>query len=270
MSESSPECEARYDLACRLAVSAGQTAFGSFRGSFDVDWKAKTQVVTSVDRQVEQDVRNAIVAAFPADGIVGEELEPVVGDSGFVWALDPIDGTQNFWAGIPVFSAAVSVLHRGRPVAAAIYDPVADELYAARAGGGAWCGRKRLSVAPGSLTARSVVTCRHRFFRGRRQQLLEALPTAKLRCLGSVCLEMAYVAAGHVSLALAAGIHLWEAAPAQLLIEEAGGVVRDHAGRAVFPLASPASGWGSSVVGILAGSTAAVESVASLLRGAAD
>jgi fructose-1,6-bisphosphatase/inositol monophosphatase family enzyme len=92
------------------------------------------------------------------------------------------------------------------------------------------------------------------------------LPTRKFRSLGSICLELAYVAGGGLDLVVADRPHLWDIAPGTLLVEEAGGMVRTFEGDPVFPLGENPGGISDRRYRIVAGGPAAVEEVLGYLR----
>src|SRR5450432_1162914 len=90
---------------------------------------------------------------FPGDGIIGEENDrgdaitfDVSNPNGRNWVIDPIDGTNNFIAGLGMFAVCIGLLDAGQPVIGVVYDVTRDQLYSAARGGGAWLGEKRLSV----------------------------------------------------------------------------------------------------------------------------
>jgi myo-inositol-1(or 4)-monophosphatase len=259
------QIERRLELAREAAIAAGELVVASFRGRFATSIKERNSAVTNVDHEAEELLRQHIRRRFPRDSIIGEEggLDSI--DDTWCWTLDPIDGTQNFVAGIPLFAIAVGVLHRLQPVVGIIHDPLRDETYAARRGRGAWLGGAPLRVPTGPLGAQSLFAVRHRFLRGERVGFIDSLPTSKWRTLGSVCLELAYVAAGALGGLLAGSVRLWEVVPGVLLIEEAGGGGVGTDGRRVFPLDGDLAAAAARRLKILCGSPAVIEQVAAEL-----
>ena len=79
------------------------------RDDLNVELKADDTPVTVADRRAEEHLRQLIVAAFPEDGILGEELAERPGSSGFRWILDPIDGTKSFIHGVPLYCTLIGV-----------------------------------------------------------------------------------------------------------------------------------------------------------------
>jgi fructose-1,6-bisphosphatase/inositol monophosphatase family enzyme len=120
-----------------------------------------------------------------------------------------------------------------------IHEPCRDETYTAARGRGAWRNGTPIRVAPGPLGPLSIIAVRHRFLRPPRAALFDRIPTRKFRSLGSICLEIAHAAEGGIAAIIAGSVRLWEVVPGVLLIEEAGGVVRDPRGLPLTPLGKP-------------------------------
>jgi len=105
--------ETRLQFAKALAREAGEKAAGYFRsvGDLVIESKGVQDMVSNADLEVETFVRARLVDAFPEDGIVGEEHENVATRSGYIWVIDPIDGTANFVAGIPAWCVILACVH---------------------------------------------------------------------------------------------------------------------------------------------------------------
>ena len=93
-----------------------------------MDLKADASPVTAADRGAEELLRALIARKFPAHGVVGEEFGEDRPAAEFVWVLDPIDGTQSFISGVPLFGTLIALLHRGEPVLGAINLPALGQL----------------------------------------------------------------------------------------------------------------------------------------------
>ena len=102
-----------------------------FRSGGTVEWKSDDSPVTMADKAAELALRNAIIAAFPDDEILGEEHAARQGSSGYSWVIDPIDGTRAFICGRPVFGTLVGLVRDDVPVAGLIDMPMLDECYVA-------------------------------------------------------------------------------------------------------------------------------------------
>jgi myo-inositol-1(or 4)-monophosphatase len=145
----------RLAFAIDLARRAGDLAARYFAAtdSLLIESKGHQDLVSNADREVETFVRGENAAAFPGDGIVGEEQSESAGSTGYVWIIDPIDGTGNFVRGIPAWCVAIAVAHDGVAVAGVICDPIVGETFHAGRGGGAFLnGRPIKTAATSAIT----------------------------------------------------------------------------------------------------------------------
>lgn len=257
----------RLQVARQAAIEAGELLLGLFRKPVASRFKRGDSMVSDADHAAEKLILERITRAFPGDSILAEEGGLVrSGDTGWCWTLDPLDGTQNFLAGVPLFSVAMAVFHGAVPAVALIHDPVRQETYTALKGRGARRDGAALAAVTEPLGPSSLIAVRHRFLRREADRIYDLLPTRKFRSFGSMSLELAYAAQGTVDLVLANRPHLWDVAPGGLLVEEAGGAVRGFDGEAVFPLPEEIGGAAEHRYRIVAGGLAAVESVLPHLR----
>ncbi len=200
-------------------------AFG--RGGFT--FKGRQDYLTETDGAVERAVRAAILARFPDHAVLGEE-EGGDASAAHLWILDPIDGTANFARHIPHCCISLAYLHEGRPVVAAIYDPLHEELFFAERGQGASCNGEPMHVSrvdrlsEASLEIGLALRAPEKFIPS-IQAAIDA--GCVVRRTGSGALGMAYVAAGRVEAYMNAHSYSWDCAASLLLVTEAGGRVSD-------------------------------------------
>lgn len=239
MKDSSPPSPARLRRFLReLLPGTRPLIVGSLGETGELRFKRGHEAITEVDARVEAWLRKRILAAFPDHRVVGEEQGEVGDDDASTrWHVDPIDGTLNYAVQIPLFSCSVGVWHRGRGVAGAVYDPLRDELFSAALGEGAFVGEEHLGVSDRSTVGEAIASTQSarsgRFVRDPR--ILSAVQRAfmKTRRLGSIALELAYVAAGRFDALLASKRepqNLYDVAAGMLLVEEAGGRVTNGRG----------------------------------------
>lgn len=157
MNKETAQIDERLSLAVELARAGGDETLRFFRkGSLEIDTKRDGTPVTAADRACESLIRNRLAAAFPEDGVLGEEFGESAGSTGFRWILDPIDGTFSFLNGVPLYTTLIGLesdpADGGRMVAGVIHAPALDETVYARLGGGAW------RVTNGSEPARAMVS----------------------------------------------------------------------------------------------------------------
>ena len=143
-----------------------------------------------------------------------------------LWCVDPIDGTTNFVTGMPYFAISVALIRAGRPVLGVVYDPAADELFAASAGGGATLNGEALPLrAPPPELARCVAGIDFkRLTRDLAVRLVATPPYASQRNLGASALDWCYLAAGRLHFYLHGGQKVWDYSAGWLILTEAGGL----------------------------------------------
>ncbi len=140
MTHPDPEAvTARLAVAVAAAREAGDHTLRYFQcEDLEIVVKADATPVTVADREAEVILRARLGTALPADGIVGEEFGERRGTNGFVWWIDPIDGTQSFVRGVPLYGTLVGLERDGVAVAGVVYLPALAEIYYGVTGGGAW------------------------------------------------------------------------------------------------------------------------------------
>jgi myo-inositol-1(or 4)-monophosphatase len=205
--------------AVRLAGGIALRRAGETVGAAAKD--APTDVVSEVDREAEAAIAALIAAERPEDGIEGEEGTTRPGERR--WVIDALDGTLNYVNGLPGWCAAVAL----EGVAAAVYDPVRDELFTS--GDGARLNGRPIAVRDAdSLDAAVVATFLHQ----PKKHLPGVVPTltrvleeaGSVRITGSGTLELAYVAAGRLNGWIQPATFTWDWLPGAHLVTEAGGV----------------------------------------------
>ncbi len=237
-----------------LARGAGEVLLSFRPGSTRVDFKGKgdTDPVTEADLRVEEYLRERIGREFPEHGIVAEESEasPAPLDAEYVWAIDPVDGTANFAAGVPFFAVSIALLHRGRPVVGSMFLPntlAGDGVLYARAGGGAFDEHGPLIALTGPAPKPSgLVGVPSGFLRAFSVSGQRGWGLGEPRIMGSIACELALVARGVLQYSLLTAPRVWDVAAGVLLVQEAGGEVlawRDGSWRPFERFAvSPAGG----------------------------
>ena len=230
------------EAAAEVSRIAGDIALRHFRTALTVESKADGSPVTIADRGAERSAREWIEARFPHDGILGEELGVTRPDAARRWIVDPIDGTKSFVRGVPLWGTLVAVVERDegeeRVVAGAAYFPALDETIAAATGAGSWWNGARCSVSRVAAMGEATVLTTDERFRHAPERL-EAWGALADRALLSRswgdCYGYLLVATGRAEVMVDGVLSAWDAAPFLPIIEEAGGVFTDWAGkRSVF------------------------------------
>jgi myo-inositol-1(or 4)-monophosphatase len=205
--------------------------------------KADGSILTEADLAIDGRLRAELTQRWPAVALLSEEMERTEQErllqatGSQLWCLDPLDGTSNFAAGIPFFGVSIALLADGMQQLGLIYDPVRDECFSARRGGGASLNGLALRTAPaaGVDLRRSIALVDFkRLGPALRARLVDHPPYHSQRNFGSCALEWAWLAAGRGQVYLHGGQKLWDFAAGSLLLDEAGGASRTLAGEPVF------------------------------------
>ena len=135
------------NIAVRAARSAGEIILRSAdkASHLAVDSKGKNDFATEIDRLAEKEIISIIKAAYPEHSILAEESGEHAGND-FVWIIDPLDGTTNFIHGFPQYAVSIALKYKDRIEIGVVYDPLREELFTAKRGGGAMLNNRRLRV----------------------------------------------------------------------------------------------------------------------------
>ncbi|TFD94564.1 inositol monophosphatase [Jeotgalibacillus sp. R-1-5s-1] len=135
------------EVASKVVVEAGQAALSAFDRSVQVTEKDEFgDVVTEADHAAESIILKQLSKSFPDHAIISEESGHNDVKSDWTWQVDPLDGTNNFAIGLPVFSSSITLIHKNQPVLGVIYEPVIDRLYVADTLAGASCNGQTMQV----------------------------------------------------------------------------------------------------------------------------
>lgn len=220
----------RFALASTVAAEAGALALQHFhqRDQLAIEAKATPQdIVSRADREVEDLIRARITAAYPNDALLGEEGGAQNGDSGFLWVIDPIDGTSAFLAGLPHWCVVIALVQGGDTVAAITVHPCGDETFTAIRGEGAFVNGMPLQCDPGHRIDNSLIAigASHRTDPGHVGRVVSGLMDAggMFYRNGSGALMLALVAAGRLGGYYEPHMNPWDCLAGLLMIAEAGG-----------------------------------------------
>jgi fructose-1,6-bisphosphatase/inositol monophosphatase family enzyme len=191
--------------------------------------KADGSLVTKADLASNDILLSGLRAVFPGHGIISEETGPDgPPDSPFVWFLDPLDGTRAYARGKPGFCVMLGLVRCGRPVLGVVYDPLADDLYEASSGGGAFYehggARRPARVSLRSSLGEMPVVTSTGFPEPYRKLLRPALGGPWLTPINSVGVKAGLVTRGEADIYVSHhAVHYWDTAGPLAILEEAGG-----------------------------------------------
>lgn len=214
----------------------------SWFGNTEGIWKDADpiQVVTEADLEIGRYLIERIRAVYPAHSVIEEEHGVTAGTEPLTWVVDPIDGTSNYAAHLPMYGIAVGLLENDFPILGGVVLPAFGELYLAERGGGAFCNGKKISVDADAELRTALVAYgidgkpdRPESTRAEMATLAEiTLGIRNLRTSNSAFDQM-MVACGKYAACLNRSSRIWDNVAAQVIIEEAGGRYTDFEGRAL-------------------------------------
>jgi myo-inositol-1(or 4)-monophosphatase len=222
------------EVAKEAACAAGRLLRAHFQKPLTVNATTAHDIKLEVDVLAQDLITKILLERFPEHALYGEE--GIVGDqsSDHQWVVDPLDGTVNFFYGIPHFCVSIALRFRGEVMVGVIYDPIRDELWTGEKGEPPLLNGNSIRVSLRTKLAEAVVS----IGLAKTSATIEAgLPVLeemvhrvrKCRMLGSAALDMAYVACGRLDAYIEQGISLWDIAAGLLLVEAAGGRVEMEA-----------------------------------------
>ena len=215
-----------------VAISAAQAAGALLRAHFgeppDVNAFEAHDIKLQLDVDAQALITKILLVEFPDHALYGEEGIAGNQASPWQWIVDPIDGTVNYFYGIPHFCISIGLRHHDEFVLGVIYDPMRDELWQTVRGGPAILNGKRIVVSRRARLADAIFSVG---FSKTGKTIAAGLPlleyysqrVRKCRLMGSAALDLAYVASGRLDAYIEQSVSLWDVAAGMLLVENAGG-----------------------------------------------
>ena len=226
------------DIAVKAAKKAGSIHKKYFQGNYKLKTKsASFDLLTSADTEAEEEVVSLIRKHFPGHNFLAEENKYLTTDSEYTWVIDPLDGTNNFACGLPIFCSSVALVHKGKTLVGVIYDVTRNELFYAQKGKGAFLNGKPIRVNKVNTIKKALLITG--FYYGRGREVSETLDAVKqflfqhilgIRRLGAAALDLCYVASGRAAGYWEYELSPWDFAAGKLIVEEAGGRVSGRYG----------------------------------------
>ena len=216
--------------ATEAARAAGKLIMANYEGDLQVDDFQKHDIKLELDVKSQELITEIILKAFPDHAIYGEEGIAGNQESEYQWVVDPIDGTVNYFYGIPHFCISIALRKNEEIIVGVILEPNVDELFTVVKGEKPLMNGKEISVSDRKEMSQAVVTVgfsksRESLDAGFKRFQTIAYEVRKTRMLGSAALAMAYIACGRLDAYIEEQISLWDIAAGQLLVEAAGGTV---------------------------------------------
>ncbi len=219
-------------IAIQAALAAGKLQREQFRSELMVNEMQKHDIKLEMDVRCQTLITEMILGQFPDHAVLGEEGD-TTGEGEVEWIVDPIDGTVNYFYGIPHFCVSIAARTRVTQewLVGVIYDPCQDELFTVSQGSPPTLNGKPIAVSQRATIAEAMVTVgfsktRSALDLGFERYKRISYEVRKTRMLGSAALALAYVACGRLDAYVEEQISLWDVAAGNMLVEAAGGKVR--------------------------------------------
>jgi myo-inositol-1(or 4)-monophosphatase len=209
--------------------------------SEEISYKSPRDLVTVVDKKVEDYLVNEIRKEFPGHDFIREEGEDILTGSRYCWIIDPVDGTTSYAHHQPYYSISVALREGDEIVAGAVYAPALGQFFSAAQGKGAFLNDAPITVSDCGVLSSSVLATGFACLRSEHEhnnlryfnRLMPAIRDIR-RC-GSAALDMAYVAAGKYEGFWELNLNLYDISAGVVLVKEAGGTICDFQGGQDFP-----------------------------------
>jgi myo-inositol-1(or 4)-monophosphatase len=214
------------------AVAAARGAGGLLRRHageiLNVNAYEAHDIKLQLDVESQELITRMLLERFPGHAILGEEGTAGKPESDWQWIVDPIDGTVNFFYGIPHFCISIALRVAGEIVVGVIYDPMRDELWQGAKGLPPTLNGKPIAVSTRTQLSEAILSVG---FSKTKSTISAGLPllekfvkrARKCRLMGSAALDLAYVATGRLDAYIEQSVSLWDVAAGKLLVESAGG-----------------------------------------------
>jgi len=218
------------DVAEKAARAAGELLRQNFQRPLRVNSVEAHDIKLEIDVQAQKLITKLLLEEFPEHALYGEE--GIVGDQSceHQWIVDPLDGTVNYFYGIPHFCVSIALRLRSEIIVGVVYDPIREEMWTGQKGETPRLNGHHFRVSDRAALAEAVISVglsKTGVTIDAGLPLLQRMVhrARKCRLLGSAALDMAYVACGRLDAYIEQGISLWDIAAGWLLIENAGGTV---------------------------------------------
>lgn len=219
--------------AIEAAHAAGKLQKENFGTDLAVNEMLRHDIKLDLDVRSQDLITSILLGHFPDHLILGEEGNAGSPESETHWIVDPIDGTVNYFYGLPHFCVSIAARQRGELILGVIYDPIQDETWAVEKGGVATLNGKTIRTSSRAHLSDAVVTVGFSKSRAALEASFErfkriAVEVRKTRMLGSAALALAYIACGRLDAYIEEQISDWDVAAGRLILETAGGTFTER------------------------------------------
>jgi myo-inositol-1(or 4)-monophosphatase len=198
--------------------------------------KSKLEILTPADLASNKIIIGEINKHFPKHGILSEESGQDRSRPEYLWIIDPLDGTDNFSSGNPLFNISIALVHKDKIVAGVVYVPVLKQMIVAEAGKGATMNGKKIHVSKQNNLAEASISLCYCYNQKINQKINKIdgrlmQKVRRTRNLGAAALDFAWVGLGRADGCAHFDVHIWDVAASVLIVREAGGKATDFFGQ---------------------------------------
>lgn len=219
--------------AVMWAKEAGRIQLEAFRtANLGIETKSSMHdVVTRVDKECEAYLINKIATHYPDHGVLGEETGAHAAGADWIWVIDPLDGTNNYSQGLPVFCVSIGLQFRGVTQLGVVYAPYIDELYTAIREKGAFLNHQPIHISAKEELDQCVLATGFPYDKdvnpdNNTDNVSRLIPQIRgLRRMGAAAYDLCCVAAGFLDGYWEFNLQPWDVCAGNLIVEEAGGVI---------------------------------------------
>lgn len=219
-----------------IARRAGDILIDLFRGTFEIESKTGAELLTTADKKSEEFIIDSIRKEYPGVEIVAEETNPKKGEEKEAFIIDPLDGTNNFSFGIPIFCVSIAYQVNNDLKIGVVYDPVHKELFYAKKRGKAYLNDVPISVSKRKSLKDSIVATGFPYIKEKVEDSnipefsAMLMESRGLRRLGSAALDLCYVACGRFDGYWEKHLKVWDISAGGVIVTEAGGKISNFYG----------------------------------------
>lgn len=214
-----------------VASGAGKILIRYFRGNFEIESKEGSELLTTADKKSEEFIINTLMKRYPKIEITAEETKPDRRQVKEAFIVDPLDGTNNFASGIPIFSVSLAYQLDGDLKMGVVYDPLHKELFYAEKGKKAFLNGSLISVSKRKTLNDSLLATGFPYIKKIQRDcnvpefVALLMKSRGIRRLGSAALDLCYVACGRLDGYWEKYLKVWDVCAGGLIVKEAGGKV---------------------------------------------
>ena len=226
-------------VAARLAGQRAMEEINYIKASV----KNEIELVTQADARCQKIIIDRIKETYPDHGFIAEEgnhgkmfRQSPRGDQKIFWAIDPIDGTNNFAHRMLFFTVSIAAIYKGEPLVGVIFEPATESMFTAVKGQEAKLNGRRITASRETIDKFSSIGLDSHFDNGVPGWVCEIMQRTRFRNLGTTALQLAYVAKGGLIATIASDPKIWDIAAGTVIAEAAGAIVTDWQGKKIFPL----------------------------------